>query len=284
MEKPELISRYKCYEGWVEFYRHFSTSCQFQMRFSVYRPPQANTRKVPVLYWLSGLTCTEENFMIKSGAQAHAAANGLMIVAPDTSPRGTGIEGEDKEWDFGSGAGFYVNATEPKWSRHFRMYDYVNEELPAIIRTYFPAIPDRESISGHSMGGHGALVSALSHPGRYLSVSAFSPICAPTLCPWGQKAFSGFLGESLEARDSWARYDASSLVADGRSRQPLFIDQGGDDKFLLEQLMPLVLKEACEKAGHPLQLRMQPGYDHSYYFIQSFIQDHIEYHAGFLNA
>lgn len=250
------------------------------MRFSIFRPPQAESRKVPVVYWLSGLTCTEENFMAKSGAQKYAAEHGLLLVAPDTSPRGAGIEGEEDDWDFGSGASFYVNATTPKWSKHYRMYDYLTEELPAIVENNFPVFPDRQGIMGHSMGGHGALVLALKNPGRFLSVSAFAPICAPSLCAWGQKAFANYLGED---KNLWADYDASELVLSTRTRLPILIDQGTEDDFMETQLLPQVFKEKCESVGYPLTLRFQEGYDHSYYFISSFIADHLQHHAKVLN-
>ena len=269
----ELVSRYRHFEGWVEFYKHASTATRTEMKFSVYRPPQAESRKVPVLYWLSGLTCTEENFMVKSGAQRYAAEHGLMIVAPDTSPRGAGIPGEGDAWDFGLGAGFYVNATLPRWSDHYR-------ELPGIVEGQFPVKADRAGISGHSMGGHGAMVLSLRHPGRYQSVSAFSPICAPSLCPWGQKAFTGYLGAD---RSAWAEYDANVLVTRARTRLPIRIDQGGEDKFLNDQLMPEIFQATCAKADYPIDLKIRAGYDHSYYFVASFIGEHIAYHASFLN-
>lgn len=277
----ELLNRYQSFGGSLEFYSHLSAETKTPMKFSVFIPPMAKSKKVPVLYWLSGLTCTEENFMAKAGAQAHAAEHGLMLVAPDTSPRGAGIEGEDKDWDFGTGAGFYVNATQPKWAGHYRMYDYVSRELPAIVREKFPAQMEREGIFGHSMGGHGALVLGLREASRYRSVSAFSPIVAPSLCPWGQKAFSGYLGEDKKA---WAEYDAHLLVGKAKQKRPLLIDQGTDDKFLKDQLLTHVFQEACAAVGYPLTLRMQEGYDHSYYFIASFMKDHIAHHAKLLNG
>jgi S-formylglutathione hydrolase len=234
-----------------------------------------------VLYWLSGLTCTDENFMQKAGAQRLAAELGLIIVAPDTSPRGADVPGDpDGAWDFGHGAGFYLNATEAPWSRHYRMHDYVVQELPALIEANFPA-SDARGISGHSMGGHGALVAALRNPGRYRSVSAFAPICHPVQCPWGEKAFSRYLGED---RSKWAEWDASVLIARATERLPLLIDQGDRDSFLETQLMPDALRAAAEAAGHVLELRMQAGYDHSYYFIASFIEDHLRHHARALHA
>ncbi len=277
----ELFNRYKSFEGWVEYYKHSSTSCRGEMRFSVYRPPQQAARRVPILYWLSGLTCTEENFQAKAGAQAYAAKHGVMLVCPDTSPRGTGIAGETADWDCGAGAGFYVNATEPKWAGHYRMYDYVTEELPALVREKFPVDSQRESIFGHSMGGHGALVLALRQPERYRSVSAFAPIASPSQCPWGVKAFTSYLGGN---RDAWAAYDANELVKSAKHRQPFLIDQGLDDKFLVEQLKPEIFEATCHEVGYPVELRRHAGYDHSYYFIASFVADHIEYHAARLNA
>lgn len=268
-------SRAKTFGGWTEYYQHDSKACAAPMRFAVFVPPQAETRRVPVLYWLSGLTCSEENFMVKAGAQRAAAELGLMIVAPDTSPRGLGLPGETASWDFGQAAGFYVNATQEPWSKNYRMYDYVTDELPALILANFP-VENRQSISGHSMGGHGALVAALRHPGRYASVSAFAPIVAPTQVPWGKKAFTGYLGSD---ESHWAAYDTCELVAKATHRQELFVDQGADDKFLAEQLKPELLEQACRAADFPLRLRRQPGYDHSYYFISTFIDDHLRYHA-----
>ncbi len=276
-----LLNKHKSFDGTVEFYSHRSKVCQSEMRFSIYRPPQAASRKVPVLYWLSGLTCNEEIFMFKSGVQRFASQRGLLIVAPDTSPRKTGIAGEDQDWEVGTGAGFYVNATTMKWSKHFQMYDYVTKELPELVQAELPALPNREGIFGHSMGGHGALVAALRQPGRYQSVSAFAPICAPSQVAWGKKGFTALLGTDTQL---WKQYDSTALISNGKFRQPILVDQGLEDKFLKEQLRPELLQEACERAGTPLTLRMQPGYDHSYYFISTFIRDHIEYHAQFLNT
>lgn len=276
-----FVSRAKCFGGWVETYSHPSSSTGTQMKLAVYRPPQAETRRVPVVYWLSGLTCTEENFMAKAGAQRYAAEHGLMLVAPDTSPRGANLPGEADSWDFGLGAGFYVNATKEPWAKHYRMFEYVAEELPKLVRASFPVLPDREGIMGHSMGGHGALVVALRQPGRFQSVSAFAPIANPSNCPWGVKAFTNYLGDD---RRAWAEYDACELIAKARTKVPLLVDQGTDDKFLAEQLKPEALESACERAGYPLTLRRQPGYDHGYYFIASFIGDHIAHHARALNV
>lgn len=249
------------------------------MRFSVYQPPQVAFHPAPVLYFLSGLTCTEENFMAKAGAQRLAAELGLILVAPDTSPRNTGIPGEDDDWDFGTGAGFYVDATQAPWNQHYRMYSYVVEELPALIEKHFPARSDRQGIFGHSMGGHGALVCALRNPERFQSVSAFAPICAPMQCPWGQKAFTHYLGEN---REEWRVYDASELVLTATFASPILIDQGTADKFLTPQLKPNLFEQACIRAGQPLILRMQEGYDHSYYFIATFIENHLRHHANVL--
>ncbi len=248
------------------------------MQFAVYLPPQAGSRACPVLYWLSGLTCTEQNFITKAGAQRYAAEHGVIIVAPDTSPRGDDVA-DAEGYDLGKGAGFYVNATEAPWSRHYRMQDYVARELPALVEAHFPATEAR-AISGHSMGGHGALVTALRNPGRYRSVSAFSPIVSPSQVPWGQKAFAAYLGED---RETWNAWDACELVATASERLPLLIDQGGGDEFLDAQLQPERLRTACEAAGHPLDLRIRPGYDHSYYFIASFIGDHFIFHMRQLN-
>jgi S-formylglutathione hydrolase len=232
-----------------------------------------------VLYWLSGLTCNEQNFITKSGAQRYAAEHGIILVAPDTSPRGEDVA-DAEGYDLGKGAGFYLNATQAPWSRHYRMHDYVVSELPALVEAAFPA-SDVRAISGHSMGGHGALVIALKHPGRYRSVSAFSPIVAPSQVPWGQKAFTAYLGEE---RNAWKQWDAVELVSGAEERLPLLIDQGDADDFLVTQLRPELLQAACEAAGHPLQLRLRPGYDHSYYFIASFIGEHIAHHASALHA
>ncbi len=272
---PELIASNKCFDGWLKRYKHSSRSTGTEMIFAIYLPPQAQTQPVPVLYWLSGLTCTDENFMQKAGAQRIAAELGIAIVAPDTSPRGTDLPGEHDSYDFGSAAGFYVNATQEPWSAHYNMYDYVTAELPELIEQHFP-VTDKRSISGHSMGGHGALICALKNPGRYASVSAFAPISNPTNCPWGEKALTGYLGED---RESWKAWDSCELIANAEEKLPLLVDQGEADDFLAEQLKPEALKAACETAGHPLELRLQPGYDHSYFFIASFIEDHLRHHA-----
>ena len=276
----ELRSQSQCFGGTVGFYTHDSVTCNGPMRFAIYLPPQAKSQPVPVLYWLSGLTCSEENFIVKAGAQRLAAEYGIAIVAPDTSPRDTGISGEDEDWDLGTGAGFYVDATQAPWDAHYQMYRYVTEELPHLVADRFPILPEKQGIFGHSMGGHGALICALKNPDLYRSVSAFAPICAPTRCPWGEKAFTHYLGSD---RSAWKAYDASELVLNAKFDRPILIDQGTADKFLEDgQLLPEVFQEACESAGQPLTLRMQAGYDHSYYFIASFIADHIQHHAAAL--
>ncbi|WP_448134395.1 S-formylglutathione hydrolase [Stenotrophomonas rhizophila] len=275
----ERIEHRAAFGGWQDVYQHRSAVLGCEMKVAVYLPPQAATQTLPVLYWLSGLTCTEQNFMTKAGAQRYAAEHGVILVAPDTSPRGDDVA-DAEGYDLGKGAGFYLNATEQPWAAHYRMYDYIVDELPALVEAHLPASGAR-SISGHSMGGHGALVIALKNPGRYRSVSAFSPIVAPTRVPWGQKAFTAYLGED---RSGWAAWDASELVATAEEKLPLLVDQGGGDEFLDTQLQPQWLQAACTAAGHPLQLRLQPGYDHSYYFISSFIGDHIAHHAKALHA
>lgn len=268
-----------CAGGWQDVYRHHSQVLGCAMNVAVYLPPQAATHKLPVLYWLSGLTCNEQNFITKAGAQRYAAEHGIILVVPDTSPRGDDVA-DAEGYDLGKGAGFYLNATQAPWSTHYRMHDYVVDELPALIQAHLPAT-DARSISGHSMGGHGALVLALRNPGHYRSVSAFSPIVAPSQVPWGEKAFSAYLGDD---RQAWAQWDASALVANASERLPLLVDQGDADEFLGAQLQPQRLQAACEAAGHPLTLRLQPGYDHSYYFIASFIGEHIAHHAAALKG
>ena len=305
LEALEVISCQKSFGGWQNRYRHRSATLGCDMAFAVYLPPQAGpvgqatspipsqppragqaplsgqTKGLPVLYWLSGLSCTDENFIQKAGAQRVAAELGLVIVCPDTSPRGPGVPGDpDGGWDFGLGAGFYVDATEAPWSRHYRMHDYVVNELPALVEASFP-VSDRRGISGHSMGGHGALVCALRNPGRYRSVSAFAPICNPMAVPWGEKAFSRYLGAD---QSRWREWDACHLLAQAAERLPILIDQGDQDGFLATQLRPETLQAAAAAAGHPLTLGMQPGYDHSYYFIASFIDEHLRHHARALMA
>jgi len=278
----ENISSNKSFGGWNKQYSHFSEVLNCQMRFAIYLPPQASTgEKVPVLYWLSGLTCTDENFMHKAGAQRVAAELGIAIVAPDTSPRGEEVPDDpEAAYDFGLGAGFYVNATQAPWSKHYQMYDYVVKELPALVESLFP-VSDQRAISGHSMGGHGALVVALKNTERYVSVSAFSPISNPVNCPWGQKALGNYLGDD---RQSWAEYDASELMKTSVSHLPALVDQGGADDFLVTELKPEVLEAAAKVSAYPLELRMQEGYDHSYFFIASFIEDHLRFHAANLKG
>nr|WP_298128859.1 S-formylglutathione hydrolase [uncultured Pseudoxanthomonas sp.] len=275
----QRIEHRACFGGWQDVYEHASRTLGCTMRFAVYLPPQAATQALPVLYWLSGLTCTEQNFITKAGAQRYAAEHGVILIAPDTSPRGDDVADADG-YDLGKGAGFYVNATQAPWAAHYRMYDYIVDELPALVEANFP-VNDARAISGHSMGGHGALTIALKNPGRYRSVSAFSPIVAPTQVPWGEKAFGAYLGED---RDTWKAYDTVALIAGAQERLPLLVDQGDADEFLPTQLKPELLQAATEAAGHPLTLRLQPGYDHSYYFIASFIGQHIAHHANALKA
>lgn len=271
----ERIESHASFGGRQEVWKHASAALGCEMKFGVYLPPAAlQGEKCPVLYWLSGLTCTEQNFITKAGAQEHAARHGLIVVAPDTSPRGEAVA-NDPAYDLGQGAGFYLNATQAPWAPHFRMQDYVADELPALVEHHFPAGAAR-GIFGHSMGGHGALVTALRHPGRYQSVSAFSPIVAPSQVSWGQKVLTAYLGED---RSAWADWDAVELVKNAQERLPLLIDQGDADEFLADQLQPERLRAACDAAGHPLTLRLQPGYDHSYYFIASFLGEHFAHHA-----
>ena len=273
----EQLSDIRSFGGQQQRFTHRSEACNCDMTFAVYLPPAAEEGKVPVLYWLSGLTCTDENFVTKAGAQAYAAEHGVAIVAPDTSPRGEGVADDpDGAYDFGLGAGFYVNATEAPWAEHYHMYDYIVDELPALVNASFPVDPARQGIFGHSMGGHGALTIALKNPGRFKAVSAFAPIVSPTRCPWGHKALGGYLGDDQAA---WAAHDTCELVAKASEKLPMLVDQGGADGFLQEQLQPELLIEACAKAGYPLTLRMQPGYDHSYYFIASYMGDHVRHHA-----
>ena len=276
----ELRAEHFCFGGKVGYYSHPSDRCNGEMRFATFVPPQAATGPVPVVYFLSGLTCTEENFTVKAGAQRWAAELGLMLVMPDTSPRQTGIPDEDKEYDLGSGAGFYVDATAAPWQPFYQMYSYITAELPEIIAANFATIPEKSGICGHSMGGHGALVCALRNPDRYRSVSAFAPIAAPSQCSWGRKAFESYLGSD---RAAWGAYDASELVKQTQFRGTILIDQGEADRFLTEkQLLPDVFARACAAAGQALELRYQPDYDHSYFFIASFIEDHLRHHAAAL--
>ena len=278
------LSEHACFGGVQGFYQHESTETGTPMKFGVFRPPQARTGPVPVLFFLAGLTCNEETFAMKAGAQRLAAEHGLMLVTPDTSPRGSaiaGITGADAAWDFGVGAGFYLDATEAPWNTHWRMGSYVSRELRTLVLQHFEARDDRVGIFGHSMGGHGALILALNNPGLYQSVSALAPIAAPMQCPWGVKAFTGYLGED---RLAWARHDATELVKAGARVPPLLIDQGLTDKFLAEQLHPHLFEAACVAAGQPLTLRRHEGYDHGYYFIATLMGDHIAHHASHLHA
>lgn len=274
----ETLSAQVCFGGTQGFYRHASNACGGPMTFAVYTPPQAAHAKVPVLFYLAGLTCTPETFPIKAGAQRVAAELGLLLVAPDTSPRDTGIEGATGDWEFGEGAGFYVDATRAPWSGRFRMETYLVEELPALIARHFPADLTRCGIMGHSMGGHGALTLALRHPGHYRSLSALAPICAPTRVPWGERRiFNMYFGGDREA---WKRHDACELIRAGaRFPGSILVDQGESDPYLAEQLRPDLLQQVCRDTEQPIELRMHPGYDHSYWFVQSFIEDHLRHHA-----
>ena len=276
----ERIEQHASFGGSQQVWKHRSEVLNCDMNVGVYLPPAALAgEKCPVLYWLSGLTCTEQNFITKAGAQQYAAEHKIIIIAPDTSPRGEGVANDDA-YDLGQGAGFYLNATQAPWSAHFRMEDYVVKELPNLIEQYF-LVTDARGISGHSMGGHGALSLALRHPKTYLSVSAFSPIVAPSQVPWGEKAFAAYLGED---RLAWKAHDTVELIAHASERLPLLVDQGQADEFLVKQLKPELLQAACEAAGHPLTLRLHLGYDHSYYFIASFIGEHIAHHARALHG
>ena len=278
MPRMDMISEHVCHGGVQRFYRHESEAIGLPMRFSIFIPPQAAQGPLPALFYLAGLTCTEETFAIKAGAQQHAAREGLILIAPDTSPRGAGIEGETASWDFGEGAGFYLDATQAPWSQHYRMESYIHE-LRQLVIDELPVDPKRVGIFGHSMGGHGALTLALRRPDLFRSVSAFAPIAAPVRCPWGQKAFAGYLGPDQE---TWLQHDASALMAvqdEAPFPNGILIDQGLADKFLEEQLYPGVFEDACRAAGQPLELRRHAGYDHGYYFISSFIADHVKFHS-----
>ena len=274
----ETLSENRSFGGTQGVYRHKSQATGTDMTFAVFMPAEAEHGPVPVLWYLSGLTCTHENAMTKAGAQEWCAEAGIAIVFPDTSPRGDDVA-DDDAYDLGKGAGFYVNATQDPWKPHYRMWDYIVHELPELVTGNFAIDAEAMGITGHSMGGHGALVVALRNPGRYRSVSAFSPIVAPSQVPWGEKALGAYLGDD---RDAWSRYDAVELVKSAKERLPLLVDQGDADEFLETQLRPQLLQAACEAAGHPLTLRLQPGYDHSYYFIASFIGEHIAHHAAAL--
>jgi len=295
LEKLELKSEHRCYQGWQRYYEHPSDTIGLPMRFSIYLPPQAQAysavqhpedprrygqQACPVLFFLAGLTCTEETFMIKAAAQQFAAQHGLILVTPDTSPRGANIDGEDDDWDFGSGAGFYLDATQPPWNQHYRMESYIVDELCPLITAGFAQKTQQVGVFGHSMGGHGALVLAQRHLGLFKSVSAFAPIAAPTQCPWGKKAFTGYLGPDEE---QWKQYDASVLMATQKTAPypaGILVDQGLADPFLENELYPEVFEQACAKVKQPLTLRRHEGYDHGYYFIMTFMRDHIEFHAS----
>ena len=275
----EMLEEHRCYGGWQQRWQHHSTTLNCPMTFSLFLPPEGKKTPPPVLYWLSGLTCNDENFTTKAGAQRVAAELGIVLVMPDTSPRGEGVA-NDAAYDLGQGAGFYLNATQAPWAAHFRMYDYLREELPTLIQEQFN-VSERCAISGHSMGGHGALMLALKNPGKYCSASAFAPIVNPSRVPWGKKAFSAYLGDDI-AR--WAEWDSTELLLASRAEAPipLLIDQGDNDQFLADQLQPAVFAEAARQKDWPLTLRIQPGYDHSYYFIATFIEDHLRFHAEHL--
>ncbi|HAJ6247618.1 TPA: S-formylglutathione hydrolase [Escherichia coli] len=275
----EMLEEHRCFEGWQQRWRHDSSTLNCPMTFSIFLPPPRDHTPPPVLYWLSGLTCNGENFTTKAGAQRVAAELGIVLVMPDTSPRGEQVANDDG-YDLGQGAGFYLNATQPPWATHYQMYDYLRDELPALIQSQFN-VSDRCAISGHSMGGHGALIMALKNPGKYTSVSAFAPIVNPCSVPWGIKAFSTYLGED---KNAWLEWDSCALMyaSNAQDAIPTLIDQGDNDQFLADQLQPAVLAEAARQKAWPMTLRIQPGYDHSYYFIASFIEDHLRFHAQYL--
>ena len=275
----EMLEEHRCFEGWQQRWRHDSSTLNCPMTFSIFLPPPRDHTPPPVLYWLSGLTCNDENFTTKAGAQRVAAELGIVLVMPDTSPRGEQVANDDG-YDLGQGAGFYLNATQPPWATHYQMYDYLRDELPALIQSQFN-VSDRCAISGHSMGGHGALIMALKNPGKYTSVSAFAPIVNPCSVPWGIKAFSTYLGED---KNAWLEWDSCALMyaSNAQDAIPTLIDQGDNAQFLADQLQPAVLAEAARQKAWPMTLRIQPGYDHSYYFIASFIEDHLRFHAQYL--
>ena len=272
----EIFASNKSFGGWNKMFSHFSESCGGIMKCSIYLPPKANLEKVPVLYWLSGLTCTHENFITKAGAQQTASELGLMLVAPDTSPRGAGVDGEDDHYDLGTGAGFYINATSEKWAQNYRMEDYIIHELPKVIKENFPVLSERQAIFGHSMGGHGALTLALKHPGLFRSVSAFAPICAPSQCPWGQKAFTEYLGDH---QMEWLKHDANQMMKTTNMKTPMLIEQGSADEFLERELNFELFRETCSNRNYPATFHIREGYDHSYYFIATFIGDHLRFHS-----
>jgi S-formylglutathione hydrolase len=275
----EMLEEHRCFEGWQQRWRHYSATLNCTMTFSIFLPPPRENTPPPVLYWLSGLTCNDENFTTKAGAQRIAAELGIVLVMPDTSPRGEHVANDDG-YDLGQGAGFYLNATQAPWAANFRMYDYLRDELPQLIQAHFN-VSERCAISGHSMGGHGALIMALKNPGRYTSVSAFAPIVNPCRVPWGVKAFSAYLGED---KSTWAEWDSCALMLASKPEEaiPTLIVQGDSDQFLADQLQPAVLAEVARQTAWPMTLRIQPGFDHSYYFIASFIEDHLRFHAQYL--
>lgn len=276
----EQLSSNRCFEGEQLRLRHRAETLDCEMTVSVFLPPLSGQEKAPVVYWLSGLTCTDENFMQKAGAQRIAAELGLILVAPDTSPRGDSVPDDPEgDYDLGLGAGFYLNASQSPWQHHYRMYDYIVDELPDLVNRHYPARPDAWAISGHSMGGHGALTIALSNTARFRSVSAFAPICSPTRCPWGVKAFENYLGKD---RDAWRDHDASLLISRAPEHIPLLVDQGEADEFLEEQLLPHLLLEAAQDADFPITYHSRPGYDHSYFYIATFIAEHLRFHHRFL--
>lgn len=278
MSDLELVSESKCFDGLQRTYRHSSSSCGCPMQFAAYLPPAAERESVPAVYWLSGLTCTEDNFTTKAGAQRYAAELGLALIVPDTSPRGLDLPGEDERVDIGTGAGFYINATEPPWAGHYNMYDYVALELVEAVNANLPVDPRRKSISGHSMGGHGALLIGTKRADQYRSVSAFSPIAAASKSEWGSPALEAYLGSD---RAAWLEYDVSEVIRSAPSRHTLLVDQGGDDPFL-ERLRPGELKAACDASGQKIEYRERPGYDHGYYFVSTFIGEHLAFHAAAL--
>jgi S-formylglutathione hydrolase len=282
MTKPsiERVSESRCFEGRQIVYKHASAACACTMRFAVYLPPAAERGPVPALYWLSGLTCTEENFSVKAGAQRYAAELGIALIIPDTSPRGVNIPGEDAQMDVGTGAGFYVNATEAPWAAHYRMYDYIRDELPSAVNANLPVDATRKSISGHSMGGHGAIILGIRNPQQFRSVSAFAPIASASQSAWGQQALTAYLGAD---RRRWSEYDAAAVIRAKPSRHELLVDQGMADPYL-EQLLPSELKEACRASGQRLTYRERAGYDHGYYFVSTFIAEHLRFHAAALGA
>ena len=283
MAAVKLVNSWKTFGGYQHVYQHESNVLKCSMNFAIYLPPQAESGKVPVVYWLSGLTCTEQNFITKAGMQRYAAEYGLAVVCPDTSPRGCNIEGEEDSWDFGTGAGFYVDATEEKWKTNYNMYSYVTKELPALIESNFPVEPTKKSIFGHSMGGHGALICFLKNPGMYRSVSGFAPITNPINAPWGKKAFSGYLGPD---QTSWKDWDATELVQTFKAplTSYILIDQGKADEFYeKKQLLPETFLEAARKNNIPVVFRLQEGYDHNYYFVGTFLADHFKHHAEALS-